>query len=50
MRKVYVDGYGNERCSVCYSKIEGGYCDCIAYEIQKEQAQKNKNQEESKGE
>ena len=36
MRETYEDTYGNERCSICHGKIEGGYCDCIAYEIQKE--------------
>lgn len=27
--KSWIDGRGNERCSVCNSKIEGGYCDCM---------------------
>lgn len=41
MRKTYEDVRGNERCLVCHSKIEGGYCDCIAYEIQNERNQKS---------
>ena len=42
----YYDYYGNERCCICHSKIEGGYCDCVAYEIQKEN--ELKSEEENK--
>lgn len=50
--KTYEDQWGNTRCSICLSKVEGGYCDCIAYEIQAERkkALEDKKMEDVKNE
>lgn len=35
MSNHYEDSTGNMICSECGVKVEGGYCDCVAYDTQK---------------